>query len=127
MRRVALLALGAAVALSLAVPPVAADTGVTIQNSGCGASTYCFVPSSASVGDAMTVTWTNQSGTNHTVTRCTPGACSGTGAGTGTDSTFTSGNVNAPNGSMFSHTFHGPGTYNYYCQIHGYQVMHGTI
>jgi hypothetical protein len=73
------------------------------------------------------VTWTNQSGAFHTATRCTPAACAGVDGGTGTDSGFTSGNIAVANGSTFSHTFHGAGTYTYYCEVHGYDVMHGAL
>jgi LPXTG-motif cell wall-anchored protein len=61
------------------------------------------------------------------VTRCDAPDCNGVGGGTGGDATFTSANIAAGGGSTFSHTFHGAGTYHYYCQVHGYFVMHGTI
>ena len=28
---------------------------------------------------------------------------------------------------LHTHTFHGVGTYNYYCAIHGFAVMHGSV
>jgi hypothetical protein len=73
------------------------------------------------------VTWVNKSGAAHTVTRCTPAACNGASGGTGTDTSFTSGDVGAASGASFTHTFSQPGTYVYYCTIHGYALMHGTI
>jgi len=123
-----LMSLGAAVLLAgVRSGPAQADTAVTISSSGCaGGSSFCFVPSDSTVANNTAVTWTNQSAAPHTVTRCTPSVCNGTDAGTGTDAGFTnSGNIAA--GMSFSHTFNGPGTYNYYCQIHGYAVMHGTV
>jgi plastocyanin len=64
-------------------------------------------------------------GAPHTVSRCTPAACAGHTGGTGTDNGPNSGVIN-PNGN-FSFAFHGAGTYLYYCQIHGFRVMHATI
>jgi plastocyanin len=124
-----LISLGAALILAGALSgPAQADTAVSISNSGCaGGSAFCFVPSDATVSNGTTVTWTNQSGAPHTVTRCTPSACNGTDGGTGTDAGFTTGSIGANNGATFSHAFNGGGTYNYYCQIHGFAVMHGTV
>jgi plastocyanin len=107
-----------------AVPATAAQSSVKIT-AGCSGTLYCFTPSSITIHDGDTVVWTNTSHVGHTVTRCDAGACNGTGAGTGTDASFTSGNISG--GGTLSHTFHGTGTYNYYCQIHGFLVMHGTI
>jgi plastocyanin len=91
-----------------------------------GSGIYCFAPIAVSVGSGRTVTWTNKSSTGfHTITPCTPAACTPAGAGTGTDSYGTSGTIGAA--GSYSHTFQGAGTYNYYCSIHGYAVMHGTI
>jgi LPXTG-motif cell wall-anchored protein len=79
------------------------------------------------VTDGGTITWTNTSGVQHTVTRCTTAICGGTGPGTGTDASFTNGTIGAAMNATFSHTFHGAGTYNYYCSIHGFAVMHGVV
>jgi plastocyanin len=92
---------------------------------GSCTSEFCFAPESAKIRQADTVTWKNNTTTIHTVTICTTAACSGTGPGTGTDPAFNSGIIAA--GASFTHAFHGTGTYNYYCQIHGFTVMHGTI
>jgi plastocyanin len=119
-------------ARSLALPtPVpaarahaASNLTITIS-SNC--TYFCYVPQSMSVAVGDTVTWMNKSSAPHTVTRCTPAACNGASAGTGTDASFTSGDIGAASGATFSHTFSQPGTYVYYCKIHGYALMHGTI
>ena len=103
-----------------------AASSLTITISSNCAS-FCYVPQAMSVPVGSTVTWVNKSGAPHTVTRCTPAACNGASAGTGTDSSFTSGDIAAASGATFSHTFSQPGTYVYYCKIHGYALMHGTI
>ncbi len=97
---------------------------VTVS-SGCAA--FCFVPAQMRVAVGDTVTWVNRSGTEHDVTRCSPAACNGASAGTGTDPSFKTGNLAAAAGATFSHTFTAPGTYVYFCTIHGYALMHGTI
>ena len=121
-------ALGAgalALALTATTTSAATSTTVTISSTGCSGTLYCFKPGSLTITDGTTVLWSNSTAAPHTVTRSTSAACRGNGPGSGTASTFTNGSI-AANGS-FSHTFHGVGTYNYYCQIHGYSVMHGTI
>jgi len=100
------------------------DPTVTISTN-CAA--FCFVPEQLTVSVGDTVTWVNSSGAAHTVTRCTPAACDGRSGGTGTDPSFSSANIAAASGTTFSHTFTEPGTYVYYCQIHGYALMHGTV
>jgi LPXTG-motif cell wall-anchored protein len=91
----------------------------------CGGPAFCFSPSTLTITDGDTVTWSNQSGTEHIVYRCTPAYCNGVGGGAGTDAGFTSGDVQS--GSTYAHTFRGPGTYTYFCVIHGYAAMHGVI
>jgi plastocyanin len=130
MRRIvvgALLAFSVVVAVA-AAPAVAAS--VSIENGPCSpdpsGTAYCFDPpaQTASSGDA--VTWTNNSFAPHTITRCTVSvsACPVDG-GTGTDAWTGSGEIS--NGQTYSHTFTGAGTYVYYCAVHGYAAMHGTI
>jgi plastocyanin len=92
---------------------------------GSCASEFCYAPASLTVPQAASVTWQNNSTVAHTVSSCTPAACSGVGPGTGSDPAFNSGVIYP--GGTFVLQFHGPGTYNYYCQIHGYTVMHGTV
>lgn len=111
-----------------AVPAAAApgDPVVTIK-SGTGACLFCFSPAAVTIPSGGTVTWTNASGADHTVARCTPAACNGESGGTGTDATFSKSTIAVPPGTSFHYTFAQPGTYLYYCTIHGYAVMHGTI
>jgi plastocyanin len=104
-----------------------AATAVAINGgASCSGQPFCFAPSAVTVPSGDTVTWTNQSGTAHTVTRCDPTACNGTDGGTGTDPAFDH-SVAGANGTAVNHTFNGAGTYNYYCKIHGFAVMHGTV
>jgi plastocyanin len=125
--------LGAGVALVVGgihvLTPGAANaaTAVTINGAAsCSGTTFCYVPAASTVSSGDTVTWTNQSGAPHTVTRCDAANCSGTDGGTGTDPAFDQ-SVASANGTAVSQTFNGAGTYNYYCKIHGFAVMHGTV
>jgi plastocyanin len=102
----------------------ARTVAVGIQNGGACGQEFCFSPQTLTVTSGTTVTWSNATSADHTVTRCTTAACP-VGPGTGSDAAFGSGLLGA--GQTFSATFHGLGTYNYYCQIHGYTVMHGTV
>jgi plastocyanin len=126
--RLVVVALGALTFAILAATTTSAATSstVTISSTGCSGTLYCFKPGTLTITDGATVVWSNSTSAPHTVTRCTAAACSGNGPGSGTDSSFTTGSIAATSGS-FSHTFHGTGTYNYYCQVHGFTVMHGTI
>lgn len=114
---------------AIALVPVTAagaagDPAVTISAS-CGGPAFCFTPPTLTITDGDTVTWTNSSGTDHFVGRCDPASCDGASGGTGTGATFGSSTIS--DGSTFSHTFHGAGTYTYFCAIHGYAAMHGMI
>jgi plastocyanin len=75
-----------------------------------------FSPTPDTVAAGVAVTWTNNDGIVHTVTSA-PGSAD----------VFSSGNVAAS--GTFSHTFNTPGTYSYYCTIHGTPTsgMRGTI
>jgi plastocyanin len=64
---------------------------------------FSFVPATLTVPDGTTVTWSNDSSFNHTVTA--------------DNGMFDSGVV-AP-GDTFSFTFDTPGNYLYYCVLHG--------
>jgi plastocyanin len=91
----------------------AATTAVDIQDSR-------FVPSSITIAVGDSVVWTESGVGTHSVTAddasfdsspSCPGTCLG-------------------NGSTFSHAFASPGTYRYYCRIHGGpggQGMSGTV
>jgi plastocyanin len=99
-----------------------ADVAVSIL-ANCAASSFCYSPADLTVHVGQTVVWTNSTQAPHTVTSCTTSACSGVGPGSGSP-------MNSPfmnPGQIYSVQFTTPGTYNYYCQIHGYPVMHGTI
>jgi plastocyanin len=102
----------------------AGDPVVTIP-AYCSGYAFCFTPSTLTINDGDTVMWTNASGADHLVGRCDPASCAGAGGGSGNDAGFTMGSVSI--GGSFSHTFHGAGTYTYYCAIHGYAAMHGVI
>jgi plastocyanin len=104
----------------------AGDASVTISSTCTDGQPFCFTPATVTITTGATVTWSNESGETHTVTRCDPAACNGESGGNGTDATFTSGTVPDPTGS-FSHRFTAPGTYNYYCAVHGFPTMHGTV
>ena len=82
--------------------PAAGGTAVSIVNFG-------FNPSSLTVKVGDTVTWTNTSGTPHTVTA--------------DDGSFDSGTVTAS--APFQHTFSAAGTFAYHCTIHS--SMKATI
>ena len=98
---------------------------VEIRSGTCPSTIYCFAPSSVTVSVGDTVRWVDTSHSPHTVTRCDPAVCPGTGGGTGTDTSFTRGDIGAD--QDFTYTFSGAGTYVYFCEIHGYSDMHGTI
>jgi plastocyanin len=109
--------------------PAATAASISIENGPCSpvpsGTAYCYSPPSQTAASGEQVTWANVSAAPHTVTRCTVAAC-GVSGGTGTDSWNGTGN-NAIGASGYSYTFTGAGTYVYYCAIHGYAAMHGTI
>jgi plastocyanin len=98
---------------------------VAIASTGCTGTAFCFKPKSLKVSSGQSVKWTNTTIAPHTVTRCTVAAC-GVSGGTGTDPGPNSPTLSTK-GSTYKLKFRGRGTYVYYCQIHGYAVMHGTI
>jgi plastocyanin len=127
IRFVALSCAGAAAAMVAAVVPAVAAGGITVTSGGCagGGSLYCFSPEAASGTVGTAVTWTNTTSAPHTVTKCDTTACPGAPASSGSDS-FNA-NLATGSGSTASVTFTSPGTYVYYCTVHGYAAMHGTI
>jgi len=109
-------------------PSGAAQQNVKIGDAcGPGPFFFCYSPQALKVSSGDPVTWTNNSITplGHTITRCTPAACGGVGGGTGTGKWAGSGTIHQR--QTYNNTFTGPGTYVYYCTIHGYAQMHGTI
>jgi plastocyanin len=131
---VALLLVGTALVSRSPLQGVAAGASVAIDSSGSNGcvpstggqgSSFCFTPNSAMVSAGSTVTWSNRAGVNHTVTRCSVPAC-GVDGGTGGDpASFDTGTI--INGGQASVVFQGAGTYVYYCAIHGYGAMHGSV
>ena len=119
-----------AVPAAAAAPSVAHDVEIRF-GTDCPSTAFCFEPSALTIADGDKVTWKDLSPEAHTVTPCTPAACNGIDGGTGTDASFTGGSVIPPGyfnpPRSYSHVFHGAGTYNYYCSIHGYNVMQGTV
>jgi len=102
-----------------------ATVTVTITSSGCpGGKIFCFKPATLTVARASNVVWKNTTGAPHTVTRCDVSHC-GVSGGTGTDPHLQSKTISP--GHTFVFTFQHVGTYVYYCQVHGYAIMHGTI
>jgi plastocyanin len=95
-----------------------------VASGGSCTSLFCFQPSSLSVAHGTKVVWKNTTTAPHTVSRCTVAAC-GVSGGTGTDTGLGSPTITP--GNRYKFTFNGTGTYVYYCQIHGFAVMHGTI
>ncbi len=86
---------------------------------------FCYTPADVDVASGATVTWFNNTATNHSVTRCTPAACSGGGPGDGPDAFADSGPL--ANGATYFFTYARPGRYAYYCSVYGYKVMHGSV
>lgn len=112
----------------LAFPSIvtAAGSSVAIHEGppGCSRPSYCYAPAFLTVPSGTKVTWTDDSDSPHTVTRCTASACNGAGPGSGADQ-LSSGQFSQ--GQSFSATLTAPGTYAYYCTVHGYAVMHGIV
>jgi plastocyanin len=113
--------------LTSARVPVATGASIMIKDGTCsgGGTEFCFSPESVTIAVGTAVVWTNETGINHTTSSCTSSACPGAPANTGSQ-TF-SNPIGAAKGSTESVTFTSAGTYTYYCMIHGYIAMHGTI
>jgi plastocyanin len=109
-------------ASNAAIPKV---TVSIVSGSKCKpAAEFCYKPASVTVASGTRVTFVNKTLTTHTVTRCTTVACAGHDGGTGKQTGF-GGTVG--HGAKYSFVFRKAGTYVYYCQIHGYGTMHGTV
>lgn len=76
--------------------------------------TKAFEPSDVTVKANQTVTWTNASESKHTVT-----------AKEGQVVNFRSETLQRD--TTFVQTFSQPGTYSYFCSVHGVDVMSGTV
>jgi|tagenome__1003787_1003787.scaffolds.fasta_scaffold20986477_4 plastocyanin len=134
MRRTAIITFVALTALALAglsgiasgaSPNAAAPPVKTVAiKAGCGAGYFCFKPGPATVKRGTKVVWKNTSGVTHDIARCTVAACHMSG---GTGKQIWPKSKPIGNGKSYSFTFTKPGTYRYYCTIHGYATMHGTI
>ncbi|MDE3088446.1 MAG: LysM peptidoglycan-binding domain-containing protein [Chloroflexota bacterium] len=98
-----------ATATPTATATMPANTSVVIMQN------IAFLPNPVTIQHGATVLWKNVDSVNHTVTSGNPGAPDGKFA---SDPLAT--------GQAFSHTFTDPGTYPYFCQIHG-ASMTGTI
>jgi plastocyanin len=127
-RWAALLAVGSVVAIvgsGASLQPtasLASQTVVVDIGGSCG--TFCFSPPTLNVNLNDSVQWTNMAAPTHTATRCTAGAC-GSDLGSGPQ-TFDSGPLST-GASSSPFEFTTPGTYTYYCSIHGYATMHAYI
>ena len=96
------------------VPSILFFSGCTQQPTGTGKNAvsiqnFAFNPSTLTVVNGTSVTWTNNDNVGHTITS--------------TSGLFHSGTLSQ--GQTFSYTFTIPGTYNYTCSIH--PSMRGTI
>jgi plastocyanin len=120
-----LVALAPATAAHAQTTAAAPESVVVNVSTNC--TYFCFAPAQVSVAAGGTVTWVNQSGTVHNIARCTPANCSGKAGGTGRDPKFTAAGLNIAATGTATYTFTQPGTYVYFCTIHGYALMHGTI
>jgi plastocyanin len=119
----AALALAMPLAASVALasnPTVSIDDATTCADG----SEFCYRPASLTVDAGTTVTVTNGSMASHSLTRCTVSACGSGNTGSGSQS-FDTGVLSS--GSSASITLNQPGTYVYYCTVHGYSVMHGSF
>ena len=130
-RRLLLVAAPVVVAAGIPLALTAfANTAIGITSGNCsgsgGGTLFCFNPQAANGQTGAPVTWTNQSGAPHNLDVCDPTNCPGSPA-TSPDGTFNNVAIASPNGSTGSHTFAQAGTYYYYCTIHGYGGMHGSV
>jgi plastocyanin len=89
--------------------PAAIDCSAPSGETAVAISGFAFDPASLDVPVGATVTWTNDDGTQHTVTA--------------RDGSFDSGGLTQ--GQTFSQTFDTPGTFEYFCSFH--PTMTATI
>ncbi len=105
--------IASAAAPTIGAPPSALPN--TTSAAAVSIVTSSYRPATITVPVGTTVTWTNNDSIQHTVTSGVPNSPSGL---------FDSGTLNT--GQTFSFTFTSPGTYSYYCRIHG-AAMTGTV
>jgi plastocyanin len=107
-------------------PARASGAAVSIDDatSCLDGSVFCYRPAALTVGPNTTITVTNSSVDIHSLTRCTVAACGAGNVGDGPQS-FDTGHLSS--GATARITLKHPGTYVYYCTIHGYSVMHGSF
>jgi plastocyanin len=109
-------------------PPAFASTTITITKTVCsgGGTKYCYSPEDVSVTAGAPIEWVNEDTVSHNVAVCPSSSiCPGAAAfhtswACGTEKV-------ALNGGTASCTLTVNGTYVYYCSLHGYNAMHGTI
>lgn len=111
-------------ALGAASPPPPTKKIAIASFSQCANGYFCFKPATVTVKKGTKVVWTNTTTVDHTVTRCTKAACGVTG---GTGKQLKLGSPMLAPHKTYAFTFTGVGTYRYYCKVHGYGLMHGTI
>jgi plastocyanin len=81
-------------------------------------SNFAFMPSSITIsqGDSVTWTWAGPD-TNHSVT-----SKSGQADSFDSDPGKTPSSLDHPPGDTFAHTFNTPGTFNYICKVHSFMT-----
>ena len=84
--------------------PTEQQSSQTNSSSSVAIENFAFAPSSITVSEGTTITWTNNDNVDHTVTS------------TSGPESFDSGNMGQ--GETFRHTFTQAGTYDYICSIH---------
>jgi plastocyanin len=85
-------------------------TGTNPQTFDIAIQNFAFSPSTITINQGDTITWTNMDSSTHTVT-------------SDSGSELASGNI--PDGQTFSHTFNTVGTFDYHCSIH--PMMKGEV
>jgi plastocyanin len=117
--------------LLVALPAAAAQAvvptkqvAIVLPSATCKSQIACYQPGTFKVLRGTRIIWTNKTSFAHTVTRCTVAAC-GVSGGTGKNAAPNSPILNA--GAKYAFTFTSPGSYVYYCKIHGYRFMHASF